>query len=83
MPKTLFFVAALILFVGLPGARMSLHALAAEADKTIQYKSPPVGTKLIYGPLKDSISVTEIDENPKFDSFVKWFEKEAAVVFDN
>jgi hypothetical protein len=42
---------------------MSLHALAAEADKTIQYKSPPVGTKLIYGPLKDSISVTEIDGN--------------------
>jgi hypothetical protein len=30
-----------------------------------------------------TISVTEIDENPKFDSFVKWFEKEAAVVFDN
>lgn len=30
-----------------------------------------------------TIPISQIDENPKFDSFVKWFEKEAKAVFSN
>lgn len=30
-----------------------------------------------------TIPISQIDENPKFDSFVKWFEKEAKLEFNN
>jgi len=61
------------------------YYILSKIDKTsgLNEKIKKIGIYFSRHGILQTIPTSQIDENPKFDSFVKWFEKEARTVFMN